>query len=464
MGGFNLNAPGLISAGTIGLPGLSDAEVAASLGMEYTGERDQDQMVQDAVEQARAQSARVEGTAPSAEEIAQRTKQYEEVMAWLQADPRNAEQWFGKRDYRRPGLRSLATGLLSLAVPGVASGIVGTLFPAAGATSAGAAAALGGSSGGLGALGTTALTSGVGAGLGAGLAAATGGDPLQGALGGALGGAGAGAGRQGVTALGSLSSAGPSVIEQVFSDSDYREGGVIPEQPFETQAPIIEPTQAEEQAGGGGGGAPAPSPDTTRPETEQQQVDPEQPFIYEGNGRFVNVITGEVIIRDVPDTFVVGDFYGLPQNVEEFEPEQEEEEVIIDVLGEPDIEDTTAPELPESESDTPAPEPATGQDESVDVGGEGTGTGTGVGEGEGPGEGTGTGGGEGEGEGEGEGDGEGPGAGGMLAAAMAGAAFKPKWTELFKYTTLTPYQKKTLEPYVDYIAQARRMQGRGMLS
>ena len=53
---------------------------------------------------------------------------------------------------------------------------------------------------------------------------------------------------------------------------------------------------------------------------------------------------------------------------------------------------------------------------------------------------------------------------GMMAAAAAGAAFEPKWTELFKYTTLTPYQKKALAPYVDYIAQARQMRARGMLS
>jgi hypothetical protein len=45
----------------------------------------------------------------------------------------------------------------------------------------------------------------------------------------------------------------------------------------------------------------------------------------------------------------------------------------------------------------------------------------------------------------------------MMAAAAAGAAFEPKWTELFKYTTLTPYQKKAIAPYVDYIAQAKGM-------
>ena len=42
------------------MPDLSDTQVAASLGMEYTGERDQDQMVQDAVEGLEA--ARAEGT------------------------------------------------------------------------------------------------------------------------------------------------------------------------------------------------------------------------------------------------------------------------------------------------------------------------------------------------------------------------------------------------------------------
>jgi hypothetical protein len=115
---------------------------------------------------------------------------------------------------------------------------------------------------------------------------------------------------------------------------------------------------------------------------------------------------------------------------------------------------------------------ATGGDQSVDVGGEGTGDGTGVGSGVGGGEGSGEGNGKGDGQGDGEGDGSGDGTGmgaGMMAAA-AGAAFEPKWTELFKYTTLTPYQtelfkyttltpyqKKAIAPYVDYIAQARGM-------
>jgi len=46
--------------------------------------------------------------------------------------------------------------------------------------------------------------------------------------------------------------------------------------------------------------------------------------------------------------------------------------------------------------------------------------------------------------------------GGMLSG---GGNFQPRWSELFAYSTLTPYQKKALAPYVDYIKQ-----GRGMLS
>ena len=111
----------------------------------------------------------------------------------------------------------------------------------------------------------------------------------------------------------------------------------------------------------------------------------------------------------------------------------------------PTPEPTPAPEpapTPVQEPvEQPAPEPAAGADESVAVGGEGGGTGDGTGEGEGS----------------GEGDGNGTGMGAGMMAAAAGAAFEPKWTELFKYTTLTPYQKKAIAPYVDYIAQARGM-------
>ena len=42
---------------------------------------------------------------------------------------------------------------------------------------------------------------------------------------------------------------------------------------------------------------------------------------------------------------------------------------------------------------------------------------------------------------------------------MSGGDYTPEWGELFGYTTLTPYQKKALAPYVDYIKA-----GRGMLS
>jgi hypothetical protein len=436
-----------------------------------------------------------EGTkGPDYQQIAYNTpEEYREAYNLKLSTPTPRESWTINT---RPELAALAGGLLSLAIPGVATGIVGSILgPAVGASSAGAAAALGGASGGLGALGTSALTAGVGGALGAGLAAATDRDPLMGALGGALGG-GLGAGTQGATALSSLSAAGPSVIEQVFSEQDYRDGGVIPEQPFETQAPIVPPTEA-----GGGGATPAPAPAPTPAPAPAPapapgpDVDPEQPYRYEGDGRFINVLTGEIINRIVPDTFVIGDFYGLPQNVETNVPEPApptpapepvppEEEEVVDVFVPPDLVlDTTAPDTFEPEpvpepveapvtpvepvqptpvptpaspveqpvepvtepvqqpTEEPAPQPDTGTDESVAVGGEGTGTGEGSGEGEG----------------EGEGDGSGGGAGTGMMAAAAGAAFEPQWSELFKYTTLTPYQKKALAPYVDYIAQARGM-------
>ena len=123
----------------------------------------------------------------------------------------------------------------------------------------------------------------------------------------------------------------------------------------------------------------------------------------------------------------------------------------IDADTTADIEPVNTTTVEPVDTTTEGPEGGTtGGDQSVDVDGEGAGDGTGVG--------AGVGGGEGEGEGDGEGDGNGSGTGaGMMAAAAAGAAFEPKWTELFKYTTLTPYQKKAIAPYVDYIAQARGM-------
>ena len=398
----------------------------------------------------------------------------EELGAW-----RNLPENSAWRDTRRLDISpsDLLQVAATFAIPMAAPALAGSL---AGAT-------------GIAGLGGTVGTTLTQAALSGGLAAATGGDPLQGALSGAL--------LPNPTQL----SAGqnlfnlaqrtadvvdtrdtPSVIEQVFSDADYRAGGVIPEQPFETQAPVV-----EQQEEGGGGATPAPSPapaPTPAPApAPAPEVDPEHPYRYEGDGRFVNVLTGDVINRDASEAvYVIGDFYGLPQNIEtnlpapgpapEPEPEPEEEVVDINVL--PDLVlDTTAPEpiepqppvapAPEPAAPTPtpptpepipspepaptpvqepveqpAPEPAAGADESVAVGGEGSGTGEGDGDGDG--------------DGEGDGDGSGTGAG-MLAAAAAGAAFEPKWTELFKYTTLTPYQKKAMRPFVNYIAQARGM-------
>ena len=297
------------------------------------------------------------------------------------------------------------------------------------------------------------------------------------------------------TSLAAVSSAGPVVSEAQKQDEagfenvpviDAVVGGVpvILDQP----PTYVEPVPVQEEGGGGATPAPAPAPAPVTPApapAPAPEVDPEQPYRYEGDGRFVNVLTGEIINRIVPDTFVIGDFYGLPQNVETNipapgpAPEPAPEEEVVDVFLPPDlVADTTAPEpiepeppvepapepvaptptppipepIPATEPaptpvqepiEQPAPEPAAGADESVAVGGEGSGTGDGTGEGEGS------------GEGDGSGDGTGLGAGMMAAAASA--AFEPQWSELFKYTTLTPYQKKAIAPYVDYIAQARGM-------
>lgn len=40
---------------------------------------------------------------------------------------------------------------------------------------------------------------------------------------------------------------------------------------------------------------------------------------------------------------------------------------------------------------------------------------------------------------------------------LSGGSFAPKWGDLFKYTTLTPYQQKALAPQVNYIQQAKGM-------
>lgn len=508
---------------------------------ELTGDPDMDRQIL-AARDAQGVSVDVGAGSLTPQEYQQAT---EELEAW-----RNLPENVAYRHTVRPELAALAGGLMSLAVPVAASGIVGSLFP----TLTGAAAA--------------AATAGTGAVLGGGMAAATGQDPLQGALSGAVSGglAGVDVGQvlpaasratqaiadTGVSALSALSAAGPAVMEAERQDSDLEGfqnapvvdavvGGVpvILDQPPTYVEPTVEPVQ--EEGGGGATPAPAPAPAPVTPApapapspapapAPAPEVDPEQPYRYEGNGRFVNVLTGEIINRVVPDTFVIGDFYGLPQNVETNvsvpgplvptpaqEPAPEPAPVleeVVDVFAPPDLVlDTTAPELPEPEPVTPppeptptpapepvtpppapapepvtpppaptpepvvepapepiaptptpptpeptpapepaptpvqepveqpAPEPATGADESVAVSGEGSGTGDGTGEGEGS----------------GEGDGNGTGLGAGMMAAAAGAAFEPKWTELFRYTTLTPYQKKAIAPYVDYIAQARGM-------
>ena len=40
---------------------------------------------------------------------------------------------------------------------------------------------------------------------------------------------------------------------------------------------------------------------------------------------------------------------------------------------------------------------------------------------------------------------------------MSGGDYTPQWGQLFAYTTLTPYQKEAVAPYVDYIEKARGM-------
>ena len=265
----------------------------------------------------------------------------------------------------------------------------------------------------------------------------------------------------GVSALSALSAAGPAVMEAerqdsaasfgpptppVFTEEDFRSGGVIPEQPFETQAPVVEP----QQEAGGGGATPAPAPTTSTPTTmPDQQVDPEQPYRYEGNGRFVNVLTGDVINRNVPDTFVIGDFYGLPQNVEANIPDSGAAEEVVDVFTPIVLPGTLDPDLFDVEPDAelpaqtpseaaqePLPQQDVGEDTTAAEGGQGAG--------------------EGAGEGSGEGDGSGEGAGtGMMSTAAT--QFEPEWTKLFKYTKLTPYQKKALRPFMGTLTQARGM-------
>lgn len=192
-------AAGVISAYTRGLEGQSDAEIAASLGLEFTGDRDMDQMIQNQVTQARQQASRAAGTAATAEEIAAGTAAYEDVIRQLETTPTDEGirlQWFGKRKNVRPELKAAIAGLAAPFIPGAAAGI---------------AAGLGG-----GALASAAT----GAALGSGLAAATGQDPVKGALTGALGGFGkaamagqAAGGTSGIASLADTASTGASVAD-----------------------------------------------------------------------------------------------------------------------------------------------------------------------------------------------------------------------------------------------------------
>jgi hypothetical protein len=108
---------GIHSAYTIGFPGLSDDEVAAMLGMEFTGDRDQDQMVMDAVESARNQNAIATGTYPSQAEIDQRTASFEATMERLRTDPAMREAWGISRDSRRFSIGQILAIAASFAIP-----------------------------------------------------------------------------------------------------------------------------------------------------------------------------------------------------------------------------------------------------------------------------------------------------------------------------------------------------------
>ena len=527
------------------------ANATGIAAQELTGDPDMDRQIL-AARDAQGVSVDVGAGSLTPQEYQQAT---EELAAY-----RNLPENVAYRNTVRPELAALAGGLMSLAVPVAAGGIVSSLFP----TLTGAAA--------------TAATAGTGAILGGGMAAATGQDPLQGALSGAVSGGLAGvdigqvlpaasratqmAADTGVSALSALSAAGPAVMEaerqddeldlpEIYGPRSATVGGVpvILDQPPTYVEPVVDPK--EEEGGGGGGssagGATAPTGGAAAQTDGEVQGDTSgaQEGTQEGSapasGIEETVGYDDVIGRqmyeaifqetdpDLRDALIrewerytggtwndnlPEDLYGevdttpvepavigyVWDEIEEnwrpvfdgFEPQGNvifepgdvvpgytpQEDEVVDVTGDligaagglldstidadttADIEpvDTTTVE-PVDTATEGVESGATGGDQSVDVGGEGTGDGTGVGSGVGGGEGSGEGNGEGDGQGDGEGDGSGDGTGlgaGMMAAA-AGAAFKPQWSELFKYTTLTPYQKKAIAPYVDYIAQARGM-------
>jgi hypothetical protein len=118
---------GVHSAAGTGFPGMSDDEVAAMLGMEYTGDRDQDQMVQDAVEQARTENAIATGTYPSQAEIDQRTASFEATMEQLRNDPAMREAWGIDRDTRQFDVGTILRIAAAFAIPAISGAIVNAL-------------------------------------------------------------------------------------------------------------------------------------------------------------------------------------------------------------------------------------------------------------------------------------------------------------------------------------------------
>ena len=177
-------ARGVLSAGTIGLSNYSDEDIANQLGIEFTGERDQDQMVQDQIQQVRQAAARAAGEGLTPEQIEQGFKNYQDTVERLKNDPAFREQWFGKRVHKSKIGQAIdkiggPAGLFGLTVGALTGGL--------------------GYAGMLGSMGA-------GAAAGAGTAAITGEDPLKaglaGAAGGVLGGAIGGAGGAGTATAG----------------------------------------------------------------------------------------------------------------------------------------------------------------------------------------------------------------------------------------------------------------------
>jgi len=93
-------ASGVFSAGTMGAEGQSDSQIAKILGIEYTGDRDQDQMVQDKIQQFRQEANRAAGRELTEEEIQKGFADYADTIKKLEEDPAFREKWFGKRVHK----------------------------------------------------------------------------------------------------------------------------------------------------------------------------------------------------------------------------------------------------------------------------------------------------------------------------------------------------------------------------